>query len=957
MATKKAVVDIDIKGLNTVQDLENYLEEINDELREMDINSDAFNSLSNSAAEAAGKLKDVNSKLEGVTSTEKAEGVLKMGEGLAGAAIGAQGLTMALGGTNEELNKVVAQVGGLVMAMDGLRRVTEAFSAENIKRLRGVGRSFGTLVKTVKTSARSMRVAMASTGILLLVAAVGMLIANWDKLTNLISSKKREKVLEKEVKLAEKLSDYNQSRISGLEREAQLRRELAGYNDDEVEAAKVQLDLIIKQEAASYMKIKANKEEIELAEIQLKKQIKWNGKFKKGYKDAYLAVQKLKNETSVLIAEQELLEKQVFFVWGQFKAIDEITDNEKRQRDAQIYLTILNGQEFTTKKIYEQNKKLLELQIQRLKLNKNLDGEIKKADQQAIDALEAQKEAMIEQEKLRVRNIQLQIEEIKFAKAYNKEQLKLNNEIELNYLLIDDMSLRYDEVTDSLNNRLRITHKLIEAQDYQTQQQIEMFPFDQKGLEILEKTLGLRSEEVKLLIEFKDNQVDVSKLSLATKLHYHNMLENSRQLLNEELKLNDLKIDEIENNDIILQSQIDILDAIVKNAHAQLVKVDNKRLELLVDASLEKNQERKLSLLVEAEKLEAEIAALADEGYQADQQSLALEREMLINDIEIINLENEKKNLKQDQADNEERITYELKQQVRLTSRMKTFVGEYNKEIFAGMGLISAQGELWATLYERRAEMMQREHDEAMKNINEINGELDNQGDLREEWEKLLKDANAERYDEILDKLSDVYTAEEDLNEQRRMWEEKAADAAYAKAKAERDAAITRKTQSIIDATIQSTLSVIEALPNIVLAAIVGAMGLVGIGTIIAQPSPPKPNRADFVEGGHTGEGGKYEPAGIVHKNEYVIPASIVDSQSGAAMIGTLEAMRMGLKGYVDGGAVSPETQINMDNAFDIDMMVEGIAESLRKNPPVVSVVEITDKQNRVKVIEQNAAI
>jgi len=37
--------------------------------------------------------------------------------------------------------------------------------------------------------------------------------------------------------------------------------------------------------------------------------------------------------------------------------------------------------------------------------------------------------------------------------------------------------------------------------------------------------------------------------------------------------------------------------------------------------------------------------------------------------------------------------------------------------------------------------------------------------------------------------------------------------------------------------------------------------------------------------------------------------------------------------------------------------MIEGIANSLRRNPPVVSVLEITDTQNRVRVIESSAAI
>lgn len=56
-----------------------------------------------------------------------------------------------------------------------------------------------------------------------------------------------------------------------------------------------------------------------------------------------------------------------------------------------------------------------------------------------------------------------------------------------------------------------------------------------------------------------------------------------------------------------------------------------------------------------------------------------------------------------------------------------------------------------------------------------------------------------------------------------------------------------------------------------------------------------------FSDGGFTGNGGKFEPAGIVHKGEYVLPQEVV------ARIGTarLDALRLGsLKGFANGGLV-----------------------------------------------------
>lgn len=56
-----------------------------------------------------------------------------------------------------------------------------------------------------------------------------------------------------------------------------------------------------------------------------------------------------------------------------------------------------------------------------------------------------------------------------------------------------------------------------------------------------------------------------------------------------------------------------------------------------------------------------------------------------------------------------------------------------------------------------------------------------------------------------------------------------------------------------------------------------------------------------FANGGYTGDGGKHEPAGIVHRGEYVMSAEAV-RKLGA---GNLEALHRGaLKGYADGGLV-----------------------------------------------------
>lgn len=58
-----------------------------------------------------------------------------------------------------------------------------------------------------------------------------------------------------------------------------------------------------------------------------------------------------------------------------------------------------------------------------------------------------------------------------------------------------------------------------------------------------------------------------------------------------------------------------------------------------------------------------------------------------------------------------------------------------------------------------------------------------------------------------------------------------------------------------------------------------------------------------FAEGGYTGPGGKYDPAGIVHRGEFVIPAPVV-SRIGVPALNNL-AFGGGIRGYANGGFVT----------------------------------------------------
>lgn len=98
-----------------------------------------------------------------------------------------------------------------------------------------------------------------------------------------------------------------------------------------------------------------------------------------------------------------------------------------------------------------------------------------------------------------------------------------------------------------------------------------------------------------------------------------------------------------------------------------------------------------------------------------------------------------------------------------------------------------------------------------------------------------------------------------------------------------------------------------------------------------------------YADGGYTGDGGKHEVAGTVHKGEYVVPKHIVQNPIYSGQIAHLESAR---RGYVDGGFVTRQATADVNNSLIV-------ANALRNMPvPVVSVKEITKSQKRITVKE-----
>lgn len=124
------------------------------------------------------------------------------------------------------------------------------------------------------------------------------------------------------------------------------------------------------------------------------------------------------------------------------------------------------------------------------------------------------------------------------------------------------------------------------------------------------------------------------------------------------------------------------------------------------------------------------------------------------------------------------------------------------------------------------------------------------------------------------------------------------------------------------------------------------AFAAVAIATGLANVA--KINGVEFAEGGYTGDGAKYDVAGVVHKGEYVTPKNVVQSPAAQPHLAALERMR---NGYADGGFVT-------NRSIDTSQQALIMANALRNLPaPVIGVREITQVQNRIFVREKASKI
>jgi len=137
MAASTKTFTIKINGVDTaiksVNELEELVVQLENELNSAEFGSENFDQLRSDLVAASSHLETFKQSVEPITSSQIADGFLKMGEAAAGA-VGLIGTGLiAFGASSEDVEKVQAKLQGVTAALQSVQMITEGLNAENVR--------------------------------------------------------------------------------------------------------------------------------------------------------------------------------------------------------------------------------------------------------------------------------------------------------------------------------------------------------------------------------------------------------------------------------------------------------------------------------------------------------------------------------------------------------------------------------------------------------------------------------------------------------------------------------------------------------------------------------------------------------------------------------------------------------------------------------------------------------
>ena len=228
------------KSVKTIGELEEGLAQAREEIKGVAKGSADFEKLAAAIQDASSEIKTLEKQMEGLEPQQKAEAFLKMGEGIAGGFMAAQGAMGLMGVESEDLEKIQVKVQSAIAIAMGIRMMSEAALMANTAKRVIVEKASTVVTKanTVATYAaaaaqkflskglgitikglKGLKVAVMATGVGALAVGIGALVS---KLSGSKGANKGLSEFEKRMNAVnQELAESN--RLLGREREQMLR--------------------------------------------------------------------------------------------------------------------------------------------------------------------------------------------------------------------------------------------------------------------------------------------------------------------------------------------------------------------------------------------------------------------------------------------------------------------------------------------------------------------------------------------------------------------------------------------------------------------------------------------------------------------------------------------------------------------------------------------------------------
>lgn len=962
MAKKRVVVDLNLRGTNSVAELEQELKLVNQELKLVDRNSDAFTELSQKATMLRGEMNDFRDSIKPISDNQSLNAWKKLGESMAGAfQVGGAAMLLFSEDAQENFEEIAKVVGSVVVAMDGLGKMIDLFKSNSIKALLQVVAGWKATVVSVWSASAAIRAAIIATGIGALVVGIGLIIANWNKLTDIVSgsSRRMRKDAENAVTLAEQQVSILEAQIK-LNQENLRLQELRNKNDETspfILMARLDLQKSENRLAKENLKLLENKNK--LIDIEINKGASGD-KFQELITEREINGVEI-NRLKLQIQRGDLISKE-------YERLNDIANIQQRLNDNQeLYNKWIKQQESIENNsltIYREKRAELEYRIERLKDIYDITKDIN--DLSNLQSAESELLILNRQEQYRLRDLKLQTDAVINQRMFNKDLFEASTrykEIIKNHTeLINQQEIGYNQFDNYISNlqRADVIFKSLK------EQRESITNFDKNGVEIYNKYNKDLMNQLSTFDEIFEAERETLTLKVEENKWNKQLIDDASKELGlfklitqEQIKKIDFEKEMAINRKAILEAQREEVNGIIEVTNAQIRYNEMLLNEAKMKFDNAKNDEERAEALQKITELEATIQA-------STQSVMEMKNQVVDIDGQIINLENEILNKNQEQlelvteiADKQREVTQELEKQSQGYALLQSFIGQYKEEIQATQELIGATFELTATIYDSIAAKRQQELDDWVKNNKDAFDEIAKMekslSSRRDKLNEMLKMAEGQRYRDILDELANIDKAEQDNANSKEALMVQQAEMQHQIDMAEYNGAIMRKAAGITEAVMNTALAVTEALPNFVLAGIVGALGAIQIGTISAQPLPPKPEKPKFELGGEIigdshsrggvtieAEGGEY----IVNKDAY--------SKYGGLIRALNES---GRRKFANGGEVTPNVSSpSTGDIIDYDLLANTMVLALKANPMFVSVTELRTVESRLKIVESKTS-